>query len=287
MIAPLGKDEMTISNEQYEIVPNRSCLYDGALGYIEEIYDRIEPEIHDVLTLRRLIGDQKLRILEVFCGHGRILLPLAEDGHTITGIDLSPTFLGVLEQRVARLPETLQRNITLIRGDAVAGNYPAGFGLVILGGNCLYELGTPEDQEACIKNAADALNPGGFLWLDCDHQEGELKRSWQRVGEVSTNAFPSGVCADGAVVRSTNETMWCDVGNRLVRGRRRTVVEKGGEVLHEQEFVVQTHPPSTAEMRQWLEANGFEIIYLWGDHENGVLYTDESGRATFWARKRD
>ena len=96
-------------DEQPEVVPNRSCLYDGALDYIEEIYDRVEPEINDVLTLRRLIGDRRLGILEVFCGHGRVLLPLAQDGHTITGIDLSLTFLGILEQRVARLPDTVRR----------------------------------------------------------------------------------------------------------------------------------------------------------------------------------
>jgi len=273
--------------EQLEVVPNRSCLYDGAMGYIEEIYDRVEPGITDVLTLRRLIGDRKLRILEVFCGHGRILLPLAEDGHMITGIDLSATFLGILEQRVSGLAETIRRNVTLIRADAVAGNYPTSFDLVILGGNCLYELGRPEDQEACIRNAAQALKPGGRLWLDCDHQEGELKKSWQSVGEVNANAFPSGVCTDGAVVKSTSENIWFDAGRRLVRGRRKTVVEKDGRVLHEQEFVVQTHPPSTVEMRQWLEGNGFEIVSLWGDHANEIPYTDESGRATFWARKKD
>jgi SAM-dependent methyltransferase len=271
--------------KQHEIVPNRSCLYDGAMGYIGEIYDRVEPEINDVLTLRRLIGDNKLRILEVFCGHGRILLPLATDGHVITGIDLSATFLGILEQRVSKLPEAIGNSITLIRGDAVAGNYPTGFDLVILGGNCLYELGTPEDQEACIRNAAQALRPGGYLWLDCDHQEGELRKSWQRVGEVNANAFPSGICDDGAVVKSISETIWFDAEKRLVQERRRTVVEKDGRVLHEQEFVVQTHPPSTVEMRQWLEDNGFEIISLWGDHTNEIPYTDESGRATFWAIK--
>ena len=274
-------------DEQLEVVPNRSCLYDGALGYIEEIYDRVEPEISDVLTLRRLNGDQKLRILEVFCGHGRILLPLAQDGHTVTGIDLSPTFLGVLEQRVARLPEAIRRNITLIRGDAVAGNYPTGFDVVILGGNCLYELGTSEDQKACIRNASQALKPGGHLWLDCDHQEGELKKSWQSAGEINSNAFPSGVCADGAVVKSESETIWFDAEKRLVRARRKTVVEKDGRVLHEQEFIVQTHPPSVVEMRQWLETNGCVVISLWDDHANQIPHTDESGRATFWARKKD
>ncbi len=49
---------------------------------------------------------------------------------------------------------------------------------------------------------------------------------------------------------------------------------------------MQTHPPSTVEIRQWLGENGFEIIFLWGDHANESPYTDESGRVTFWARKK-
>ena len=65
------------------------------------------------------------------------------------------------------------------------------------------------------------------------------------------------------------------------------VVEKDGKRLHEQEFVVQTHPPSVVEMRRWLEDCGFEIISLWGDNADEVPYTDESGRATFWARKKE
>ncbi len=274
-------------DEPLVVALNRSRLYDGAMAYIGELYDRVESGIADVQTLRRLIGARKLKILEVFCGHGRILLPLAEDGHLITGIDLSATFLGILEQRAAKLPRAIRRNITLIRGDAVAGKYPPDFDLVILGGNCLYELGTPGDQEACIAHAAQALKSSGHLWLDCDHQEGDLKETWRNVGEVNDNAFPSGVCADGAVVRSTSETLWFDAARRLVRARRQTVVRKDGRVLHEQAFVVQTHPPSTAEMRWWLERHGFEVISLWGDHARAIPYTDEAARATFWARKQD
>ena len=139
---------------QQEVVPNRSCLYDSALEYIAEIYDNVETQKDDVHLLRSLIGKRKLKILEVFCGHGRILLSLAEDGHRVVGLDLSETFLDILRSRIEKLPVRMQKNITYHRADAVKGNYPTGFDLVILGGNCLYELATAEDQEACIKAAA-------------------------------------------------------------------------------------------------------------------------------------
>lgn len=145
--------------DQQEVVPNRSCLYNSALEYIAEIYDNTEMQTDDVRLLRSLIGKRHLEILEVFCGHGRILLPLAEDGHQIVGLDLSKQMLDILRSRISKLPESIQKNISYHLADAVKGDYPKGFDLVILGANCLYELATPEDQEACIRAAAQALNP--------------------------------------------------------------------------------------------------------------------------------
>lgn len=66
---------------------------------LAEAYDLHETHTTDVELIRRLIGDRKgLRILEPFCGTGRILLPLACDGHEVVGIDIS----GHMLQRVRR-----------------------------------------------------------------------------------------------------------------------------------------------------------------------------------------
>lgn len=279
----MNKGERWDVTEHQDVVPNRSCLYDSALEYIAEIYDSTETQTDDVHLLRSLIGKRQLNILEVFCGHGRILLPLAEDGHQIVGLDLSETFLDILRSRIEKLPESVQKNITCRRADAVKGNYPTGFDLVILGANCLYELATAEDQEACIKAAAQALNPGGYLFLDNNHMEGSLDDSWRNVGEVNTNAFPSGDCADGTRVDSTSEVIWYDAEQRLVRYRRVTEVRTPDGNTHKTEFVVQTYPPSTVEMQAWLQKHGFVIENLWGDRKQST-YVEESSRAIFWAK---
>jgi len=52
--------------------------------HIAEIYDQVETYTDDLYLIRRLIGGRvPLRILEPFCGTGRILIPLALDGHTL------------------------------------------------------------------------------------------------------------------------------------------------------------------------------------------------------------
>ncbi len=53
-------------------------------SHVPEIYDKAETETADVALILRSIGPRTgWHILEPFCGTGRILLPLALDGHTV------------------------------------------------------------------------------------------------------------------------------------------------------------------------------------------------------------
>jgi SAM-dependent methyltransferase len=131
-------------------------------SHLAEFYDEHETERNDVALLRQLIGkDSPLRILEPFCGAGRLLLPLAEDGHELVGIDAARTMLDRLRQKLTALLAAVRTRVRLIEGDVLELEWPSGFDLVILGGNCFYELASPEEQESCIAKAARSLRPGG------------------------------------------------------------------------------------------------------------------------------
>ena len=235
-------------------------------------------------------GDERgsyIRILEPFCGTGRILISLAQAGHTLVGLDQAAGMLERARQKLARLPEAVQGRVTLRQADVIADEWPAGFDLVILGGNCLYELATPEEQERVIRSAAASLNPGGYVYVDNDHMEGDLVPSWQQPG--ARLGFPTGVCADGARVESTIETIWYDAPARLVKFRRNTHIElpsdspTHGQVI-EAEYIQQKHPVSFGEVQAWLERYGFSIEKTFGDFAWNP-YTPASERAIFWARK--
>ena len=251
---------------------------------VVEIYDRTETQAEDVALIRRLLaGRAELRILEPFCGNGRILIPLAQDGHRMVGLDKSAPMLDSARTKLDALPPEVRERITLRRADVLTAPWPRRFDVVILGGNCLYELATPEEQEACIRAAAGALRPGGYLYLDNDHMEGELAASWREPG-VNANRFPTGRCADGTRVQGTMETVGYDAERRLARFRRTVTITEPDGVVTRREWVEQKHPPSTAEMRAWLARHGFSVETLWGDRR-GAPYTDASGRAIFWARR--
>ena len=262
---------------------NKAEMYDAIDQYIAEIYDRTETQRDDVNLICSLIGEKMVSILEPFCGHGRILIPLAEAGYQIVGLDLSGQLLRSLDERIHRLPDETQARVSFRQSDVIADAWPTGFEVVILGANCFYELATPEEQEHCIKAAAAALMPGGYLYLDNNHMEGSLDPSWRQAG-VQENAFPTGVCTDGTRVQGTSETVWHDSAQRLVRFRKTVTVEKPDGDVYRKDWMQQKHPPSTEEMSAWLKKHDFVIEELWGDRHRSP-YADQSSRAIFWARK--
>lgn len=57
-------------------------------AHVAEVYDQVETYSDDVELIRRLLGNHRqLRILEPLCGTGRVLIPLALDGHELVGLD--------------------------------------------------------------------------------------------------------------------------------------------------------------------------------------------------------
>jgi ubiquinone/menaquinone biosynthesis C-methylase UbiE len=55
-------------------------------------------------------------VLELACGTGRVLIPSAQAGATITGLDLSRAMLDRTRQKIAALPAEVQQRVTLVEG---------------------------------------------------------------------------------------------------------------------------------------------------------------------------
>ncbi|WDV45319.1 class I SAM-dependent methyltransferase [Clostridiaceae bacterium M8S5] len=249
--------------------------------YVAQIYDQMETGIDDVELIRKLIKNETINnILEPFCGTGRISIPLARDGYTIMGIDIADGMLQLFKDKV---DDQLKDKIKLVKQDVLASKWQEGFDLVILGGNCFYELATKEEQEACIIKAYHSLKEGGFVFIDNNHMEGKLDKSWQDKGVERKSLC--GITNDGAKVESTFHTIWYDVEKRLARFKRNVKVTKQNGEIIKNSFIQQKHPVSTYEVKNWLNKNGFRIIHLYGNRK-GDEYTDDSPRAIFWACKR-
>ena len=252
--------------------------------HVAEFYDIHETHSQDVELIRRLIaGRGWIRILEPFCGTGRILIPLAKDGHELVGLDQSRCMLDRARARIALLPADIHAAVTLVQADALAGDWPGGFDLVLLGSNCFYELSSPQEQETCVAFAAAALKPGGHAYVDNDHMEDAVPAAWLPAGP-RPGGFPRGTCADGTRLESVNETLSFDLQTRLWRARRSITITSPEGTARTVEYVHQKHPVRFAEVRGWLQKHGLTIEQTSGDRE-GHSYTNDSPRAIFWAAK--
>ena len=100
------------------------------------------------------------RVLEFAIGTGRVAVPLAQLGISVTGIELSEAMLAQLRRKAdaAALP--------VLVGDMATTRAPGEFSLVYLVFNTLSNLRTQPEQVECFRNAARHLSPGGRFVIE-------------------------------------------------------------------------------------------------------------------------
>ncbi len=116
------------------------------------------PDVLDpaVAFLAELAGDGPA--LELAIGTGRVAIPLAERGVSVTGVELSQPMVDQLHRKMPDLP--------VVVGDLATSKVPGEFSLVYLVWNGIGNLRTQAEQVACFRNAARHLAPGGRLVIE-------------------------------------------------------------------------------------------------------------------------
>lgn len=118
------------------------------------------PEVLDptIDRLAALAGDG--RALEFAVGTGRVAVPLAARGVSVTGIELSQP---MIDQLRTRADEAL---IEVVVGDMSVARAPGVYSLVYLVYNTISNLLTQAEQVACFRNAARHLSPDGRFVIE-------------------------------------------------------------------------------------------------------------------------
>jgi SAM-dependent methyltransferase len=139
-------------------------MYDDIARFYDLSHDRLTDDIPFVLRLAAATGGP---VLEVGCGSGRLLLPLARAGIAVIGVDNSPEMLARAELRLAAEPEAVRARATLIAADARSLSLPAGelFGLIVIGYNTFMHLDEAE-AGATLQRLRPLLRSGGRLLID-------------------------------------------------------------------------------------------------------------------------
>jgi SAM-dependent methyltransferase len=135
--------------------------------FLAQLYDRVpqysgRADMDFYLDLCRRSG----RTLELGCGTGRILIPAAEAGSEIVGLDISGHMLERCREKLAAQPKAVQERIQLAHTNMVDFTLDGLFDLVIIPFRALQHLVAVEDQLGCLRCVHKHLRPGGRLVFD-------------------------------------------------------------------------------------------------------------------------
>ncbi|MFN8455673.1 MAG: class I SAM-dependent methyltransferase [Anaerolineae bacterium] len=130
--------------------------------YYDLLYAQVDEDWDMWLNLAEPAGGP---LLEIGCGTGRLLLPLAQAGHTLTGLDLSQIALDAARAKLKAAG--LTKKVSLHQADMRDFDLPQkNFALAFLPLNTFMHCHTIEDQLATLNAIGCHLRPEGQLIID-------------------------------------------------------------------------------------------------------------------------
>jgi len=219
-------------------------------------------------------------ILELACGTGRVLLPLARQGYQITGVDISPAMLELARRKL--VAEHLAERVTLVEQDMRELELDGRFNLVLIAVNSFMHIPSTDDQLKTLSHIRRHLTPGGLLLLDLFNPD--LSRLLDMHGQMALDK----VMADP------------DTGHRLMRfhadkvdlGQQTIDVTFVVDDISAEGHVQRTLFPFTVrylfryELELLLRHAGFEIEAIYGSYDLDE-YAGESEKMIAVARRPD
>ncbi|GAA2238820.1 class I SAM-dependent methyltransferase [Streptomyces amakusaensis] len=206
-------------------------------------------------TVAALVRDKALldfpagsRVLDLCCGPGLFLVPLAERGYRVTGVDLSPAML----ERAREACDRAGAEVELIRADMLDYTEPGGYDVIL---NVFTSFGyftDPADNLQVLRNARRSLAPGGRLLVDVMGKE--VLAGW--IGRPQAVDLPDG---SYVVQRDTVLDSWRRLRTdwTLVRGDTART-----STIHS--FLY-----SAAELHDLFVEAGFTDVEIFGDFDGG------------------
>jgi SAM-dependent methyltransferase len=105
-------------------------------------------------------------VLELGCGTGRVLIPLARAGHEVTGLDLAPHMIERARAKLRAESPEVRGRLRLVVGDMTSFDLGSRFALITIPFAGFQHLRTVEQQLACLDCCRCHLLSRGKLVLD-------------------------------------------------------------------------------------------------------------------------
>lgn len=240
-------------------------------------YDRSDAKFYDYYSTG-LNGDGQFYleeackagspVLEIGCGTGRILIPIAEAGIKITGLDASPSMLSIAKEKISRLTSDVQKRINLIEGDMRNFSLEEKFNLIMIPYRAFLHLLTSDDQRKSLNCIHRHLADDGLLIFN--------------IFDPALDILYSHSGPLGSALKKDSEFIHPENGHKvIVWDTRQYDLEKQileqyfifEELDEEGKVISKTYSPLTLrfayryEMEYLLELCGYKVEALYGDFD--------------------
>lgn len=222
-------------------------------------------------------------VLEIGCGTGRILIPVAEAGLEVVGLDASPDMLAIAGKKLEWCGPDIHGRVQLVRGDMRDFALDRLFSLVTIPYRAFLHNLSVEDQLRTLERVRAHLSEDGRLILNVFDPKVQLLAA----GRWSV---PSGRRREFVHPRTGNrvtikEDFRYDVDGQLVEGE--FVFDEIDDATGA--IVATTHSPLTLryifryEMEHLLARSGLRVEMLFGDFKRGPY---RAGGEQIWVARR-
>lgn len=254
--------------------------------YLPDFYDVVSTgipgDIEFYLEEAQQVGTP---VLEVACGTGRVLIPMAEAGVPVVGMDISHTMLARARHKLGEVEANIRQRVELVEADMRDFSLGRQFGLILIPYRAFQHLLTAEDQRRALLVIHRHLAPGGRLIINL------FDPKLASVVERSQ--------ATGTAPRFQEEFTHPKSGNRVLlwaSGRVDLVdqrlyelwiyeeINDQGRCLQRQTRSLELRWTYRYEMQHLLELCGYRIVSLYGDFDRGSY---RHGGEQIWVVERE
>jgi len=248
--------------------------YDDPAYYTVTYARRVE----DVAFYVALAEKARGPVLECGIGNGRIAIPMARRGVSVTGIDHSKPMLDDLRMRLRREPPEVRARVRAVRGDLRRTRLSTKFALVLAPFNTALHLYTRDDVERFLARVRGHIAPRGRFVVDMSMPAiADLARDPSRPFRAANFRHPTA----GVLVRNRERFDYDPVRQVLFVAMEFEAVNDASRawmtpLAHRQFF--------PCEWEALLHYNGFEVERVDGDFQGGPLTTQSD--VMIWHARR-
>ncbi len=249
--------------------------YDLIAPFYDMEHARFEEDVSLYLNFAELSGGP---LLELACGSGRLLVPLAREGYELTGVDSSRRMLDIAQHALEQAEVAEQ--CTLVQANMSTMSLGQQFRMAFIALGSFGHVCTRQEQRQTLAAVRDHLAAGGRFILDISNADVRyMKQLSGQVLHQGTWKREDGTMLSHFVSPASSPT------KHLLELAHFYEEHRQGEAV--QRTVITTHLYlfENSEVELLLEEAGFDITDVFGDYEFSP-FEHESPRMIFVAQAR-